>query len=158
MFVFKHPKYYEELRKERKKLEQAKTADTPVLIVNQDEAEKAEKERQVMERLVAEELSKLESSSAEQKALYELHKQELEKLREKEKRAVSLAQQTRAGYVYVISNKLSFGDSIVKIGMTRRADPNDRVKELGDASVPELFDVHAFAFTEDAPTTALFFI
>lgn len=115
-------------------------------------AEKAEKERQVMERLVAEELSKLESSSSEQKALYELHKQELEKLREKEKRAVSLAQQTRAGYVYVISNKLSFGDSIVKIGMTRRADPNDRVKELGDASVPELFDVHAFAFTEDAPT------
>jgi len=115
-------------------------------------AEKAEKERQVMERLVAEELSKLESSSAEQKALYELHKQELEKLREKEKRAVSLAQQTRAGYVYVISNKLSFGDNVVKIGMTRRADPNDRVKELGDASVPELFDVHAFAFTEDAPT------
>ncbi len=115
-------------------------------------AEKAEKERQVMERLVAEELSKLESSSTEQKALYELHKKELEKLREKEKRAVSLAQQTRAGYVYVISNKLSFGDNVVKIGMTRRADPNDRVKELGDASVPELFDVHAFAFTDDAPT------
>ncbi|GEM78496.1 GIY-YIG nuclease family protein [Vibrio superstes] len=115
-------------------------------------AEKAERERKVMERLVTEELKKLESSSEEQKALYELHKEELEKLRNKEKRAVSLAQQTRAGYVYVISNKLSFGEGVVKIGMTRRADPNDRVKELGDASVPELFDVHAFAFTEDAPT------
>ncbi|HCG7071420.1 TPA: DUF4041 domain-containing protein [Vibrio parahaemolyticus] len=114
-------------------------------------AEKAERERKLMEKLVAEELSKLESSTAEQKALYELHKQELEVLREKEKRAVSLAQVTRAGYVYVISNHMSFGDGIVKIGMTRRADPNDRVKELGDASVPELFDVHAFAFTDDAP-------
>lgn len=115
-------------------------------------AEKTEKERLIMERLVAEELSKLESSTEEQKALYEVHKQELEKLREKAKRAISLAQQTRAGYVYVISNKLSFGEGVVKIGMTRRADPYDRVKELGDASVPELFDVHAFAFTEDAPT------
>ncbi|NMP03669.1 GIY-YIG nuclease family protein [Pseudoalteromonas arctica] len=83
---------------------------------------------------------------------YELHKQQLEELREKEKRAISLAQTTRAGYVYVISNTTSFGDGVVKIGMTRRADPNDRVRELGDASVPELFDVHAFAFTTDAPT------
>lgn len=115
-------------------------------------AEKAEKERQIMEKLVAEELAKLESSSEEQKALYQLHKQQLEELKEKEKRAVSLAQTTRAGYVYVISNKTSFGEGVVKIGMTRRADPNDRVKELGDASVPELFDVHAFAFTDDAPT------
>ena len=104
-----------------------------------------------MERLVAAELSKLETATQEQKELYSLHKQELEKLRDKEKRAVSLAQQTRAGYVYVISNKTSFGDEMIKIGMTRRADPDDRVKELGDASVPELFDVHAFAFTEDAP-------
>jgi Meiotically Up-regulated Gene 113 (MUG113) protein len=45
---------------------------------------------------------------------------------------------------------------VVKIGMTRRANPYDRVKELGDASVPELFDVHAFAFTEDAPTLEKF--
>jgi len=113
---------------------------------------KAEKERKIMEKLVADELAKLESSTEEQKALYELHKQQLGELKDKEKRAISLAQTTRAGYVYVISNKMSFGDGVVKIGMTRRADPNDRVKELGDASVPELFDVHAFAFTEDAPT------
>jgi hypothetical protein len=115
-------------------------------------AEKAEKEREIMEKLVAEELAKLESSSEEQKALYELHKQQLDELKEKEQRAISLAQTTRAGYVYVISNKTSFGEGVVKIGMTRRADPNERVKELGDASVPELFDIHAFAFTDDAPT------
>lgn len=117
-----------------------------------DAVVKAEKEREMMEKLVADELAKLESSTEEQKALYELHKQQLGELKDKEKRAISLAQTTRAGYVYVISNKIAFGDGVVKIGMTRRADPNDRVKELGDASVPELFDVHAFAFTEDAPT------
>lgn len=56
----------------------------------------------------------------------------------------------RAGYVYVISNVGSFGENIVKIGMTRRLDPMDRVRELGDASVPFNFDVHALLFSEDA--------
>jgi hypothetical protein len=56
----------------------------------------------------------------------------------------------RAGYVYVISNVGSFGPGIVKIGMTRRLDPMDRVRELGDASVPFGFDVHALFFSDDA--------
>jgi hypothetical protein len=56
----------------------------------------------------------------------------------------------RAGYVYVISNIGSFGSGIVKIGMTRRLDPMDRVRELGDASVPFGFDVHALFFSDDA--------
>jgi Protein of unknown function (DUF2510)./T5orf172 domain. len=56
----------------------------------------------------------------------------------------------RAGYVYVISNIGSFGPEVVKIGMTRRLDPMDRVNELGDASVPFRFDVHALFFAEDA--------
>lgn len=56
----------------------------------------------------------------------------------------------RAGYVYVISNIGSFGGNIVKIGMTRRLEPMDRVRELGDASVPFNFDVHALHFSEDA--------
>lgn len=58
----------------------------------------------------------------------------------------------RAGYVYVISNVGAFGQNIVKIGMTRRLDPLDRVRELGDASVPFPFDVHALFFSEDAIT------
>ena len=58
----------------------------------------------------------------------------------------------RAGYVYIISNIGSFGKDIYKIGMTRRLDPQDRVDELGDASVPFAFDVHAMIFSDDAPT------
>lgn len=57
----------------------------------------------------------------------------------------------KAGYVYVISNIGSFGEGIYKIGMTRRLNPQDRVDELGDASVPFKFDVHAMIFSEDAP-------
>lgn len=57
----------------------------------------------------------------------------------------------RAGYVYVISNIGAFGPDIYKIGMTRRLDPQDRVDELGDASVPFNFDVHAMIFSDDAP-------
>jgi hypothetical protein len=60
------------------------------------------------------------------------------------------AANVRAGYVYVISNIGSFGERMVKIGMTRRLDPHERVKELGDASVPFNFDVHALFFSKDA--------
>ena len=56
----------------------------------------------------------------------------------------------RAGYVYVISNIGAFGEHMIKIGLTRRLDPMDRVHELGDASVPFRFDVHALIFSEDA--------
>lgn len=56
----------------------------------------------------------------------------------------------RAGYVYVISNIGAFGPEVVKIGLTRRLDPMDRVNELGDASVPFRFDVHALFFADDA--------
>lgn len=59
-------------------------------------------------------------------------------------------QNGKAGNVYIISNLGSFGDKIFKIGMTRRLDPQDRVNELGDASVPFKFDVHSFIFSDDA--------
>ena len=67
-------------------------------------------------------------------------------------RAVSQAQLTKAGHVYVISNIGSFGENIFKIGMTRRLEPMDRVCELGDASVPFPFDVHMMIAADDAPT------
>ncbi len=57
---------------------------------------------------------------------------------------------TRAGYVYIISNIGAFGERMVKIGMTRRLEPMDRVRELGDASVPFRYDVHALVFSDDA--------
>lgn len=58
----------------------------------------------------------------------------------------------RAGYIYVISNIGALGPNIVKIGMTRRLEPRDRVRELGDASVPFLYDTHALFFSDDAVT------
>lgn len=60
-------------------------------------------------------------------------------------------QNAKAGYVYVISNVGAFGEGVYKIGMTRRLEPMDRVDELGDASVPFWFDVHAMVFSENAP-------
>jgi hypothetical protein len=69
----------------------------------------------------------------------------------KGQKALSMAQQTKRGHVYVISNIGSFGDDVFKIGMTRRLDPQDRVDELGSASVPFLFDVHAMIHSDDAP-------
>lgn len=75
----------------------------------------------------------------------------LEEAHEKNERAKSMAQQTKAGHVYVLSNIGAFGENIYKIGMTRRLDPLDRVKELGDASVPFRFDVHAMIFSRNAP-------
>lgn len=66
-------------------------------------------------------------------------------------RAQAMAERTRSGYVYIISNVGSFGDDVVKIGLTRRLDPADRVRELGDASVPFIFDTHAIIYSDDAP-------
>jgi hypothetical protein len=66
-------------------------------------------------------------------------------------RAIARAQMTRSGHVYVISNIGSFGEHVYKIGMTRRLDPLERIRELGDASVPFEFDVHAVIYAEDAP-------
>ena len=66
-------------------------------------------------------------------------------------RAISMAQITKAGHVYIISNIGSFGEDVFKIGMTRRMDPSDRVRELGGASVPFTFDLHAMIYSENAP-------
>lgn len=76
--------------------------------------------------------------------------QQLDEAKEKE-RSISQAQLTKAGYVYVISNVGSFGENVFKVGMTRRLEPQERVDELGDASVPFQFDVHAMIYRENAP-------
>jgi len=63
---------------------------------------------------------------------------------------IDRAANIRAGHVYVISNVGAFGENMVKIGMTRRQDPNERIRELGDASVPFHYDVHALVLSDDA--------
>ena len=103
--------------------------------------DKAQKQAQ---KSSGEKLSLLEEQIAKLNA-------DLEQAHNKSERAKSMAEQTKVGHVYVISNEGSFGKDVYKIGMTRRLEPLDRVKELGDASVPFLFDVHAMIYTENAP-------
>lgn len=75
---------------------------------------------------------------------------QLEEVEKKKDEIINL-QNGKAGYIYIISNLGSFGESVFKVGMTRRIDPQDRVDELGDASVPFRFDVHSFIFSNSAP-------
>ena len=75
----------------------------------------------------------------------------LRKAHELKERAISQAQLTKSGHIYIISNIGSFGENVYKIGMTRRLEPLDRINELGDASVPFDFDVHAMIYSENAP-------
>lgn len=116
----------------------------------------AEKEEELLRKAMDKVQKEVERASEEQKAVYEAKLLELgEKLRvaeERSQRALSMAQQTRSGHVYVISNIGSFGEEVFKIGMTRRLEPRDRVRELGDASVPFEFDIHAMIYSEDAPS------
>ena len=94
-------------------------------------------------------LSKLDPSDAESIAFAEAKLTEISaSISGVERRAANI----RTGHVYVISNIGAFGPDMVKIGMTRRLDPYARVMELGDASVPFRFDIHAMIFSEDAVT------
>lgn len=99
--------------------------------------------------------AQLENASPEERAAIEAKKAEIEaqlqKIDQEFKDVDYRAANQRAGYVYVISNIGAFGENVYKIGMTRRLDPMDRVDELGDASVPFDFDVHAMIFSDDAP-------
>ena len=115
----------------------------------------AEKEERMLQKALEKARKELAGATEEQKLQYEAQLAELEsKLSEAEakgQRALSMAQQTKRGHVYVISNIGSFGEEVFKVGMTRRLEPMDRVKELGDASVPFSFDVHAMIYSDDAP-------
>jgi hypothetical protein len=116
----------------------------------------AEKEERIIQKALEKARSELANANEEQRKEFESQlahlEGKLEEAEERGQRALSMAQQTRRGHVYVISNIGSFGENVFKIGMTRRLEPLDRVKELGDASVPFSFDVHAMLFSEDAPT------
>lgn len=125
----------------------------------QREFEKARKDAEMEEKRFQKALEKAKKDlglvSGEK--LDELNRQitQLEKnlteANEAKERAISRAQETKSGHVYIISNIGSFGENVYKIGMTRRLEPMDRVKELGDASVPFTFDLHAMIFSENAP-------
>lgn len=107
--------------------------------------------RKAMEKAQQQVAAANEAQRADFEARLAALQEQLKAAEEKNQRALSMAQQTRAGHVYVISNIGSFGEEVFKIGMTRRLEPLDRIRELGDASVPFEFDVHAMIFSDDAP-------
>lgn len=115
----------------------------------------AQKEEETLKKLIEKAEREVAQANESQKAKFEAKLNELEaKLKiaeEKNQRALSMAQQTKSGNVYVISNIGSFGEDVFKIGMTRRLEPLDRIRELGDASVPFEFDVHSMIYSDNAP-------
>jgi hypothetical protein len=124
------------------------------------------REEQKLEREIQREQARIERERAVlQEALdkalataADIHSAQIEDLKarlaeaEAKERAISQAQLTKAGFIYVISNIGAFGEGVYKIGMTRRLEPEDRIRELGDASVPFPFDIHMMISCENAPT------
>ena len=123
------------------------------------EEQRAEREMQrELQRVGAEKAAIEKALALALQQTHDAHSAEVERLQAmlaeaeaKALRTLSMAQQTKAGHIYVISNLGSFGESVFKVGMTRRLEPLDRVKELGDASVPFPFDVHMMISCQDAP-------
>lgn len=140
--------------KEAQKEERERLREEAKLRKEIEEARKAaEKEKTHYQNALQKLLSQLEKSPDDVELIKK--KDELEKqlcaIAENLKEIDYREANKRAGYVYIISNIGSFGENVYKIGMTRRLEPMDRVNELGDASVPFNFDVHAMIFSDDAP-------
>lgn len=142
------------------------TADYLAKLLEEKEAARAERERLREEEKARQEYRREQERLEKERSHYAnalavlRAKGELAEAEELEKKLVDLdealegilqrAANIRAGYVYVISNIGAFGERMVKIGMTRRLNPLDRVQELGDASVPFRYDIHALFFSDDA--------
>lgn len=119
------------------------------------ELKNKEKQEAMLNKLKTQLQNEFDKASENEKAKYANKLADLEEklkiAKEKNEWTISMAQQTKSGHIYVISNIGSFGEDIYKIGMTRRLEPTDRVKELGDANIPFSFHIHAMIFSEDAP-------
>ena len=135
----------EELREEEKARREFEQAQKEAEKEEANYEKALEKARKEIEIATGDKHDKLQ-------AQIEKLEQELKEAQEKKERAISMAQQTKRGHVYVISNIGSFGENVYKIGMTRRLEPIDRINELGNASVPFQFDIHAMIYSEEAPT------
>ena len=159
--VHEHEEEIQEEKEEQKRIKQKMREEAEDQRRAKEEIEKLEKEAReeenLYEKMIIKEKQKIKEAMSEEKEALMKKIQalelSLEEAHSKRERAKSMAQQTKRGHVYVISNIGSFGpqNDIYKIGMTRRLDPIDRVKELGDSSVPFSFDVHAMIYTENAP-------
>jgi hypothetical protein len=118
----------------------------------QQEAEEEENRLTEQQRVLEETLLAAEGTYKEELERQRLElEQKIQEVHQQYERAKSMAQLTKQGHVYIISNIGSFGEDVYKIGMTRRLEPMERVKELSGASVPFDFDVHAMISCDDAP-------
>lgn len=119
------------------------------------EQEEAGKDEAQFQKALAKAQKELEGARDSEREAMEARIRELETdlaaAHSRKERAVAQAQLTKVGHVYIISNVGTFGENVVKIGLTRRLDPEERVQELGDASVPFPFDIHAMIYSENAP-------
>ena len=141
----------EEQRRLREQMREEEKARREYEKAMKDSAKEEEMLRKAMEKAQKEIDNATEANRAEYEAKLKELEARLVEAEEKNQRALSMAQQTKRGNVYIISNIGSFGEHVYKIGMTRRLDPMDRVRELGDASVPFPFDVHAIIESDNAP-------
>lgn len=144
---FKEAVRKEEIRGEQARIKEQIREEQKVERELQRANEQAQREEARLQDALA---RALKQADAEHSAEVMLLRSQIQALEEK-KRKLSMAQQTKTGHVYVISNIGSFGEEVFKIGMTRRLEPKDRVDELGDASVPFPFDVHMMISSDDAP-------
>jgi hypothetical protein len=118
----------------------------------QEKQKQSEREKAALERAIQEALAAAKGEHSQELATLQQQLADKQAELDAGQRTLSNAEKgIKAGNVYVISNIGSFGEDVFKIGMTRRLDPLDRVRELGDASVPFEFDVHAVLYSEDAP-------
>jgi len=147
-------KLYKEKEEQRRIQEQMREEEQLQREIEQVKKEAEDEEKRYQKAL---EKAKIELEKAKGEEFDELNEkirgleQQLQQAHEEKERAISRAQLTKSGHVYIISNIGSFGENVYKIGMTRRLEPFDRIKELGDASVPFGFDVHAMVYSENAP-------
>ena len=147
----------EEKKEEQRRIKERLADEMKAQKEFERELKRAQKDEDNARRAL--EAAQLEAAKQkEDKERYAKLQEQIEKLQEalkeaeeRNQRTISMAQQTRCGWVYIISHIGSFGEGVYKIGLTRRPDPMIRVYELGDASVPFPFDIHAFIFSEDAP-------
>lgn len=139
-WLMKKQEEKEAAREERARLREERRVERELA----EERERLDKERAHLLRALA----AIQASGGEEGDLKDRLEAVDEAIAQNDFRAANI----RAGYVYVISNRGAFGDNVVKIGLTRRLEPVDRVNELGGASVPFRFDIHALFFSEDAVT------
>ncbi len=153
--AFEYAQKKQQEREEQKEARARMREEAKLAKEIEEERKKLEKEQQHYQNALERINAQLAAASEGDRAAIEEKKAELvaqlDKIDKEFKDVDYREANQRAGYVYVISNIGAFGENVYKIGMTRRLDPQDRVDELGDASVPFNFDVHAMIFSDDAP-------